>query len=269
MTWPTEAKDWADLIQSSVTIMAIIIGGYWTYRLYRQKRQRYPCANVEHQISHRLISPDKVLLHVNTGVTNAGEVLLSLRCSWTTVEQMLPIAQHLQAIIDQSGDPVEELETDIVWPLLAKREKHWQKRKFELEPNENDARHFDFILDSNIETVLVYTYFRNAQKYRSRLVRWLLRQKSEIGWGVTTIYDLKAHTQREDDMPEDNKALEKLAQAEALKQHEPRRIAATQQPKPVAEPPSNPPQAQQEPRRVAPSAPKALLPSKAKEGDKK
>jgi len=253
MIWPTEVKAWVELVQAAVTVLAIFVGGYWTYMLFRQKRQRYPRANIEHRIVHKSICSDKVLLHVTARLTNIGEVLLALRFGRTTIEQMMPIMPHLQSHIDEGGDPVVDGETDIVWPALGTRETSWQRGQFELEPNESDDLQFDFIIDSSIETVLVYSYFRNAQKYRNPILRWLLRQTREIGWGISTVYDLKESV--EGAMPEDNKSAKKILQLEDDKQQQPRRIQTTpgQTPKPSSEAPAKPANAQKGLRRTAPA----------------
>jgi hypothetical protein len=46
---------------------------------------------------------------------------------------------------------------------------------------------WDFILDGDLDTILVYSYYRNVQK-RNR----------DIGWGLTTLYDLRSTGEQEE-----------------------------------------------------------------------
>jgi flagellar biogenesis protein FliO len=49
----SDIKDIADVIQALFTSLAFIIGGAWTYLLFVRKRQRFPRAKIEHQITQR------------------------------------------------------------------------------------------------------------------------------------------------------------------------------------------------------------------------
>src|SRR5438067_414425 len=65
-------KDRINTVQSLVTVLALCVGAFWTYRLFIEQRQSYPRLKVEHQIQHWDISRDQVLLSVNEVLTNTG-----------------------------------------------------------------------------------------------------------------------------------------------------------------------------------------------------
>lgn len=46
---------------------------------------------------------------------------------------------------------------------------------------ETDELHFDFVVDSDVQVVVIYSYLKNVKKRRR-----------EIGWNVTLVYDLRS-----------------------------------------------------------------------------
>ena len=150
--------------------------------LFVKKRQKFPRANITHKISHIPISNNKVPLRVTAMIYNKGDVLISLHSGTTRVQQVLPLSQDMINDINKDKDLVPKGMTEIEWPLIGKdRDSNWKKGEFEIEPGEKDQIPYDFIIDADIETVVVYSHFRNVKKKRSR----------NIGWDLTTVYDLK------------------------------------------------------------------------------
>lgn len=171
-------KDIAAGIESIVTAIGIIVGGYWSYMLFVKQRQKYPRAVITHKIIHKSISDGKVLLNVCATISNIGGVLLSLDHIQTRVQQIRPLHPDILEKIQQ-GVPTEKDESEIHWPYLATRESNLNVNDYEVEPKEDDKFYYDFVLDSNVQTVEVYSYIRNVAK-----------GGREIGWNLTTIYDL-------------------------------------------------------------------------------
>lgn len=63
-----------------------------------------------------------------------------------------------------------------------------EKGELEIEPGESDHVYFDCIINSEPEVIEVYSYFKNIKKH------W-----RDIGWPLTTVYDLRSHNNSEDD----------------------------------------------------------------------
>lgn len=167
-------SDIATIIQSLITSGALILGGVWTYWLFVKKRQKYPSAKIEHEISHRPITNDKVLLSVNIIVSNNGNALLSLKEGKIRVNQMLPPKDELLDILTRNkGTRVTN------WQLLSPLVNPIGYKGHEIEPGESQQFLVHYVIDADIQTILVYTYFRNVEKLRRN-----------IGWTLTTIYDL-------------------------------------------------------------------------------
>ena len=173
-------KDFIGALGALLTIVAIIVGGIWSYLLFIRTRQHYPRANLIHHIVHKSITKDKTLLHVAATISNAGDILLQLASGETRVQQVTPSPPDILKVIRQDQDPVARGQTEIEWPLIGHRQAQWSKGQFEIEPGESDTFACDFIVDADVESVSVYSYFKNEEK-----------RERELGWSVTTHYDLK------------------------------------------------------------------------------
>jgi hypothetical protein len=173
-------KDVATVLQAVVTTIAILLGGLWTYFLFVKKRQRFPCANISHQILYKRISEGKALLNVKTVIANSGDVLLCLESGLVRIQQILPIPEDIGSLIEQGQDPVVKNRTEVDWPLIGDRSFTWEAGKCEIEPRENDYFVSDHVIDANVQLVAIYSYFQNTKK-----------RKKAIGWGTTTVYEIK------------------------------------------------------------------------------
>jgi hypothetical protein len=179
----------SDLAANLVTIGAVLIGGFWTYRTFIQERTRWPKANLELAMSHRELTPDQTFLHVKVKIHNAGRGLMTLTDLRVDVRQVLPLA-------DESAEALRKktLITKDIWTANWRtlRENHhirqWPREREgeepepepRIEPGENDAFGSDFLVPSTWELVYVYVYVTNAA----------LKGRDQLGWTVTSYYDL-------------------------------------------------------------------------------
>lgn len=173
-------------IQAIVTIAAVCVGGFWTYRLFIMERAHYPHANVEQKISHVALSKRTNLLRIGIELTNTGRSRLGLTKSIIRVQQLLPIPscpKQGPCAVDEVNNALKETErrTDrFSWPLIAKREKSL-KPSLDIEPGEKDFIDFEFVVPSEIKVIRVYSYFRNDQRSKGG---------NEFGWTVSSYYEL-------------------------------------------------------------------------------
>lgn len=167
------------ILKNFAAAIAIVVGGAWTYMLFVKKRQKYPRANVIHNITHKPLSDKKVLLHIKVLVTNIGDVLLSLILLETRISLILPLPTSLEEDIDKGTVPIVDERAEIDWPEIDAKGLKWDKNMCEIEPGEKDEYVFDFIIDSSIKTISIYSYVENVKK-----------KERDIGWPVTTIYEL-------------------------------------------------------------------------------
>lgn len=174
------ATDIFQIFEAAATVIAIIVGGYWTYMLFVKRRIDFPRANITQQVTHRAISNGKLLVHVDVIISNVGDMLLQLESGGVGILQIVPLPDAVLDSFKKGTCPVKEGQTVVDWPPVGQRPVTWKKAEFEIEPGETDQVNFDFFLNPGIETVQVYSYFNNARKLGRK-----------IGWGQTTMYDLK------------------------------------------------------------------------------
>jgi len=171
----------ASVAESLATVAAITIGGIWSYLLFVKKRQRFPRAKLQHKVSHRALPRGGILLSVEVTVSNSGEVLLSL-ISWEIiVRQMLPPRAELLRVIND--DQINQgAGTEIIeWhEIAARKERKIKHEVFEIEPGESQQFSHSFLIDPEVKTILLDTYFQNVKK-----------KGREVGWSLSTIHDLK------------------------------------------------------------------------------
>lgn len=165
----------AATVQSLATVLAIIIGAGWALSVFLRKRERFPQLNVEHRVTHWRAEASTVL-HLAIRVENKGTVIGRIRTVKAWVEQILPTPDDIATKITNDEDPVETGQSEVPWPLATGiRECDWSAAPREVEPNEPDEFHFDFVLPPHIRAVQVYSHLHNELK-------------RDIGWNTTTPY---------------------------------------------------------------------------------
>lgn len=185
------AKDFASALESFGIFIGIIIGGWWTYRLFVQNRQKYPRANLTHKIFYSKLPNNKIYIQIKVVIANIGNVLICLEPGFTRISQILPLV-----------DEIDNSEREIEWPMLDKKDVVYEKKNCEIEPGENDEMCFDFLIDPDVELINIYSHFSNVKK-KSRfllfvkkikikfIIKFIEKRIRPIGWQITTIYDLK------------------------------------------------------------------------------
>lgn len=189
----SQFKHMITVLKDVTTIVAIIIGGIWTYRAFIRRRESYPKAKVTHRITCRIIPEvhDSILLQVCAIVENIGDIMLELDYDSIQIQQVFPLIDYFKYLIEHDLDPVVHNEllngqekkgtkyTEILWPTLINRERDFQDEKVEIESGESQEFNYDFILKKNVLVIRISTYYRNIKK-----------AKRSLGWGLVTIYEI-------------------------------------------------------------------------------
>jgi hypothetical protein len=182
----TIIKDFASILQSIGVVVGLLVGGYWTYRLFIQNRQKYPRANLTHKIFHTKLHENKIFLRVKIIISNIGNVLICFNSGFTRISQISPVCND---VVNSINDFQKKIEHEIEWSMIDKKEIDAKKEKCEIEPGESDEIYFDFLIDSDVEIVNIYSYFANIKK--KSICGSLFKKERPIGWQITTIYNLK------------------------------------------------------------------------------
>jgi len=173
-----------DLALDILTFFAILAGGYWSQKLYRQKRQKHPHANVTHEIFSFALPDGNRLIRLGIRIQNLGEVLIKIERGEAWVQQVIPIHEH-------AGHQIEAREfkgndgLEIEWPLIG-NPKSWTVDPRRIEPHESDTIYLDFIVDTDAEVVNVYSHLENTSKRHW----WSRTKKKPIGWTTESIHQL-------------------------------------------------------------------------------
>ena len=172
-----ELKTIAEILESCVKSLALVVGGAWTYLLFIKNRQKYPKALVTHDVVDRLLSDQVRLVHVVLNISNAGNVLLSLESARTGLYRVVPPPDQCLAALSESGSLNEIAEFN--WPPIDVRRWQWPKGHFEVEPGERETFQVDYFIEPSIRAIQVHSYFKNRAK-----------QGRDIGWNCSTLVDL-------------------------------------------------------------------------------
>ncbi len=173
-------KDISEIVKNYSTFAAVIIGGLWTYAAFARRREKYPRAKVSHRILHRKIDDGRVFLKVVVVIQNIGEVMISLDRRFVRVQKMIPWPTEAMKPVDVQPDNTRNDHAEVEWPLLGEVDISGEEPGHEIEPGESEELHFDFVVPSETNTVVVYSYLKNVTK-----------RKREIGWNTTSTCQIK------------------------------------------------------------------------------
>lgn len=186
-------KVFLEIVQSLVTISAVIVGGVWTYTLFIHQRNQYPHVNLDHKLAHLALSKELNLLRVGLDVSNAGTTRFFMGKTIVRVQQVLPIAT-CEANQPCASDQVREAASTVArnrdsfsWPLITKRERDFEESS-SMEPGEKQRLEFEFVIPAHVRVARVYTYVKN---------NLLGIPGDEYGWSMTSYYNFSGQQEGE------------------------------------------------------------------------
>ena len=178
---PASAKDKAVTVQSVVTSAAILLGGFFAVFKLQIFRDFEPHLSISQEVSHRFIGGDYVHIVVTATLNNRSRVKAELLKGFLRVQKILPAADeeverlYAQVFIDGEYE-------DLQWPILDEIRRPGIQKKLVVEPGELHQETCEFIISSEVKSVLVYTYFHNS--------RYSIGSQAAEGWAATTVYDI-------------------------------------------------------------------------------
>jgi hypothetical protein len=130
-------------------------------------------------VTHRRLEDHGVLLRLELSVENCGTSLLRLGKGLTRVSRILPLKEELP---DRMAPPFSR---ELSWPPLEDDVKDWTA--MHIEPGEVDSVAYDFVLEGDVRTILIYSHVENSVE----------SGKTPIGWQKATVYEIGADERRE------------------------------------------------------------------------
>lgn len=178
-------------IQSFATVLAFVLGGWWTWSTFIRSRQRYPKVKLSYSFEQYPVDSAWRLVRVSLKIENQSNVLIKPRTVDTRLNQLKPWPNEIGGVLKgltlngltqykdvlDSKNMVRPGQPGFGWPVIAQR--IVTLKKVEIEPNESETFHFDFIIDRRWEVVLIYSHIVNVRK------RW-----KRIGWTLTSTFEL-------------------------------------------------------------------------------
>jgi len=180
-------KETITTTQAIVSVIAVFVGGLWTYDLFIKERKHVPHINVEQKASHIRFTKGVNVMRLAVELTNTGNSLAKIQTSLIRIQQVLPQVPCVpgqtcvsEAINVAVQDRIMRADR-FTWPLLSERT---IDTPLEIEPGEKEMIDFEFAVPSHVKVVRIYSYFRNETKRKGQ---------SEMGWGLSNYYDFGAN----------------------------------------------------------------------------
>ena len=174
-------RDLINIVQSAVTITAIVAGGLFAIFKLQLFRDLQPHLTITQEVAHRYIGDSYVHIAVTSTLNNTSRVKVELRKGLYRAQRILPTSdeevEHLYAQVY-----VHREHTDFQWPALVELSRIWEQNQLVIEPGESHQETWEVILSSEVRSVLVYAYFYNPSGHPDA-------QAAE-GWAATTIHDM-------------------------------------------------------------------------------
>ena len=168
-------------IQSAITSVAIVVGGAFALLKLQVFRTFEPHLTITQEVSHRPVGDSYVHVVVTATLHNSSRVRVDLREGLFRLQQIRPITdEEVERIYTEVF--VDHAARHLQWPTLDEATRVWGKNDASVEPSESHQETCEFIVDSNVQSVLVYTYIHNAKTGRDPSASW--------GWTATTVYDI-------------------------------------------------------------------------------
>ena len=186
-----------------MTAVVVGLGGVFAWRGSYVFRSRAPHVTISHEISHRFIGNGYLHIAVTSVLHNSSRVNIEFLNGYSRIQRIAPA---LDEYIEQKYVEtfVKQEHGYIQWTTLDDYRHDWDKGAFSIEPRETGTEIFEFVVSSELESVMITTYFynsrvvgkvaddidvRDAPRLKRRWWRWL-EVKGSRGWDRTTVYDI-------------------------------------------------------------------------------
>lgn len=173
-------KDRAGIIQAVVTALAIIFGGLLAAVKWEVFRDFEPHLTIDHVINRRPIGESYVHIDVTATLHNNSKVKVELRDGFFLLQQIAPMSDREVELLYDAVFVHRDYD-DFQWPSLDEVERRWERDECVVEPGGTHQELCEFIIASDIETVMLYTFFTNSGYPKSSQTR---------GWKAATVYDI-------------------------------------------------------------------------------
>lgn len=170
-------KDIADLVQTALTIMALLAGGAFAAYKLELFRDFEPHLTITHTINYRRVGDSYIHIDLAVRMHNSSKVKVDLFEGFWTLQQISPVSD---AEVEQVYlRTLNEDHPDFPWPGLNEGSWLWDRGELVIEPGESHQELLEIIVPDEIKTMMIYTFF-----YDQRVA------EDEAGWDLATVFDI-------------------------------------------------------------------------------
>ena len=201
---------WAVAAQAAFTSAAIVVGGIFAWRRGYIFRLGQPHLTIDHDVTHRQVSPAYTHIEVTATLHNRSRVKVEIRNGLFTIQQVAPTTdEDVEYLYSQSyTGNVEYL--DLAWNVLNEIPRVWNRDELVAEPGESVTATFEYLVPSYVQSILLTTYFynsrvmgtiddvRNSRDAHKKRRLWLWEISGPRGWTRTTACDMLTDTESMD-----------------------------------------------------------------------
>ncbi len=154
---------------------AILIGGWWTYRLFVRQRTDMARANLTQSAEKLELTATKSLVRLDLAIENKGNTSIHPRTVEAFIYKLRPTADVELGRLEEVRPERGETDDTLDWPELGKRELELGQEDFIVEPGETSHLWIDFLVPAGIEVFQVYSRVDCGEEYK------------DLFWDVTSI----------------------------------------------------------------------------------
>lgn len=160
--------DWPltlEAASNAAQVLALVVAGIWTYRLFVRQRLDHARANVTHKVDCVPLDSSHWLVKVGMQLQNVGNVPIRPPSAELAVHQITPLVSHLKQKLARGEGLVAEGETKVEWPKLGERKFDLASDDVFLEPGEIENLTADFIIPHDVERIEVLSTVACGEDY--------------------------------------------------------------------------------------------------------
>jgi hypothetical protein len=168
-----KAKLYAEVVQSALTSIAIVIGGIWTYQQFIRERPDKGHLIVSQTAQDYAVSAGQTFVQVRIELENVGPSRVLINDGVTRLQQISPLSEKISRAIEGAEPALtkrfNERQT-LPWPIICSG--HLSSMQRSLEPGEKMVLTQDFLVPRNVRLLRVYSYFEGDVQDDDQSGRW-------------------------------------------------------------------------------------------------
>lgn len=175
MSWIETVRPYFEVGQTIVTIGAVIVGAVWSRRTIFKKREEAPKIRLAQSLYTSFVDDGNRFVRISLVIENQGQVLIRLDEVNSWLYQIVPWPEDIlseERMVDSQLGHYR-------WPgVPGTTSRLIRPQNVEIEPNEVQEFHFDYVIPRYVRTIVAYSYVNNPTKAIG------------IGWNTSTIHDM-------------------------------------------------------------------------------